>query len=79
MVENAKSQEPKFRARPRVMSLSEDGRSLKIALTLPNGERVIGEYRLSGWGRPPAAVRAQVVKALSRPPRFVIGARGAGR
>lgn len=65
--------------RPRVISLSDDAQELKIALTLPSGERIIGRYSLAVWSRPPAKVRARALKTLARPPRRMVGARAASR
>ena len=55
----------------KVISLEEDGKSMRVQFIRENGERVIGIYMLSGWALPPAKEAAEFKKIFTAAPRSI--------
>lgn len=50
-----------------------DGEYVTAQFQLPNGEWVIGEYKLVGWAQAPASERAWIERAINSPPQTIYG------
>jgi hypothetical protein len=57
----------------RVLWVDPEGKAAEIEFVDQNGERLIGAYRLIGWGWSPAADRAKIQEILDRPPIVIYG------
>jgi hypothetical protein len=58
-----------------VTGVEADGDVVTVKFTRDNGERIVGVYRLSGWGKGPAAVYQDANRRLANPPTTVLKAR----
>ena len=61
--------------RDRVLRIENGGQYISAQFQMPDGEWVVGEYELVGWGYPPAAERAEFDKVLNAPPLVTYGRR----
>ena len=57
--------EEQRRRRGRVKAYEKDGEYVVVEFTRDNGERVIGEYKLMGWGKAPRAVLEHFHQAMA--------------
>ena len=55
----------------KVVSLEEDGKSMRVQFIRKNGEKVVGIYMLSGWAVPPAKEAAEFKKIISAQPKSI--------
>lgn len=63
----------------RVINIEKDGEYLTVQFVRENGELVIGEYRLIGWGYGPSEELAKVNRVLNSLPSVTYGSPPAGR
>jgi hypothetical protein len=69
------SKEELKRFRGKVLAYENDGQYVRLEFNRDNGERVIAEYELVGWSRPPAVLAAELDRRLNMPPVTVVSSR----
>jgi hypothetical protein len=54
-----------------IIGIDKNGERMNIHFVRDNGEVVIGEFKLVGWGRPPKDTFDDTMERLSHPPQTI--------
>lgn len=63
------------RKRDKVLAVRDGGQYIDVQFQMPDGEWVIGTYKILVWGMPPAAVRKELDPVINGAPLVTYGLR----